>query len=580
MTTRILCFIVCVCTVMSCSFFEGLIGGKDDEAPLFGEADFYGEERVILGETLEIRTSLDLVSPEIYVGTRKMDFTVKENAGDNVKIISILFPEEITVEMYSNEGIAGNLCRIMLRSGIEGEETVSENIIAYVRIYEKTTEFHGDDASCGDIEFADIENGYLIYSDDNQGREERNWNNHDYTYGVPMKVTGNTAGRLAFKDSEDNEIFPVYMRQVQTLSEDYIYAEIEFVTSVDTVYNDYESSVGSVYEDWYFDTMDVLIRMSDGKLIQMQDPHSESEIMHFRHLCQWLSPDTLLFSEDPHNLGDQMPDAIISYRIGEDNAEKTDRYGILGSYPDGTYPEKTYSFDWTANASDGIVIKEYGFYSFGDRRLERTYWEALSNDGSPYVTKILEGDYRSTPVVGGNGSIYALIGSHYTSPCLCILDSEGVFRRTGKSADIGLPYTEVSHARSGDNVYMFWNGGCLKIDGEGNITEYDDVLLSQSGYASVSSYYPYTTDYVYFVPGDGSFYRKLLSDPDAQAEALENVDTSYMLDYMGQLCVATKSIPEGGADCKIILDNEVVYSLVLEGLDYSGRYPNFALIRQ
>ena len=127
---------------------------------------------------------------------------------------------------------------------------------------------------------------------------------------------------------------------------------------------------------------------------------------------------------------------------------------------------------------------------------------------------------------------------------------------------------------------MFWNGGCLKIDGEGNITEYDDVLLSQSGYASVSSYYPYTTDYVYFVPGDGSFYRKLLSDPDAQAEALENVDTSYMLDYMGQLCVATKSIPEGGADCKIILDNEVVYSLVLEGLDYSGRYPNFALIRQ
>ena len=47
---------------------------------MFGEADFYGEERVILGETLEIRTSLDLVSPEIYVGTRKMDFTVKENA--------------------------------------------------------------------------------------------------------------------------------------------------------------------------------------------------------------------------------------------------------------------------------------------------------------------------------------------------------------------------------------------------------------------------------------------------------------------------------------------------------------------
>ena len=104
-----------------------------DDGLMFPDGSVSYDDRLILGSTLTLRIyEKSLVSPEIFVGGQKMDAEFKvtddSSAESPVTEISIDFPEAITDEMQT--GIDGNICHIRLRTGIEGEEGIAEEIMS------------------------------------------------------------------------------------------------------------------------------------------------------------------------------------------------------------------------------------------------------------------------------------------------------------------------------------------------------------------------------------------------------------------------------------------------------------------
>ena len=193
--------------IWSCGLFDGI--GKHDEINYLPDYVYTDDDRAILGTTKEIRIGQVLISPEIYVGEQKMDISVRQEDTESgtVTVISVHFPDTITDEMYSG-GIEGQYCRLVLKSEVEGMEGTYNDIIAWIRLYEKTVEFI-DGMTVGNPVTAETDGAYCIYLNDSDEKVI-----HDNSYHTPMKITGENPERLTFLDEDGNTLQDVNMRYI------------------------------------------------------------------------------------------------------------------------------------------------------------------------------------------------------------------------------------------------------------------------------------------------------------------------------------------------------------------------------
>lgn len=550
----------------------------------FTDVDFSYTDRVLAGNSLEISVGKILISPEIYVGEQKMDITVRQGNDGNMPetIISVHFPDEISTEM--NPGMDGPYCCLVLKSGVEGTDGIFEDEIARVKFYDKTMDFK-ENVTTGEPETAEISGAYCIYLDAS-GEEDLEWRSHDSRYKIPMKVAGESPVRLTFLDSEGNRLEDVNMQQVMSLSEDYVYAELEYPVSVDTVYIESEISPGTAFQDLEYRYKEVLVRVSDGRLLNMPPAYFSEEVEHYGHICQWMSDDMFYFSEAvPYN--GEMPE-IRGYRVNEDSVTEDGR-----SYSALDYPEDIGTFSWVANEKDGIIINELDYFSFEENRLnpDGIYYETSDIWGERYLDNVSAAYYILPPFVAADGNFYTVIGdrryvtgTYYVTPRLYRMEEEAVFRPVMDLCEETGNLVEhyASQARYAGCTYVFWNGGHCRIDASGSVTKTEDPDFSIREMAiTPRQYWPYSTDRFCFLPDGAAVYHMLsLDDPSADPEPVEGIGPEYTnVEYMGDIAIFIR--PDAThPDCVITVGNALKYRLELDGLDLdSGKY-NWAVTGQ
>lgn len=549
-----------------------------EEAQGFTDVDFSYTDRVLAGNSLEIRVGKNLISPEIYVGEQKMDITVRQGNDGNMPetIISVHFPDEISTEM--NPGMDGPYCCLVLKSGVEGTEGIFEDEIARVRFYEKTMDFK-ENITTGEPETAGISGAYCIYLDSSR-EEDMEWRSHDSRYKVPVKVAGENPERLIFMDSEGNRLEDVNMQQVMSVSEDYVYAELEYPMSVDTIYIESEISPGTAFQDLEYQYKEVLIRVSDGRLLSMPSAYSSEEPEHYGHICQWMSDDMFYFSEAvPYN--GEMPE-IRGYRVNGDSVTEAGK-----SYSASEYPEDVKTFSWTANEKDGIIINELDYFSFEENRLDQDgiYYETTDTWGEKYLDRMKAAYYILPPFVAADGNFYSVIGdrryvtgTYYVTPRLYRMEEEAVFKPvTDLCRETGnLVEHRAFQARYAGTTYVFIDGCYCSIDSSGNVTKTEDPDFSITEMAlTPRQYWPYSTDRYCFLPDGASGYHMLsLDDPSSAPEPVEGIGPEYTnVGYMDDIGIFIRP-GTTYSDCLITVGNTLKYSLKLEGLDIinSGTY--------
>ena len=553
--------------IWSCGLFDGT--GKHDEINYLPDYVYTEDDRAILGTTKEIRIGQVLISPEIYVGEQKMDISVRQEDTESgtVTVISVHFPDTITDEMYSG-GIEGQYCRLVLKSEVEGMEGTYNDIIAWIRLYEKTGEFI-DGMTVGNPVTAETDGAYCIYLNDSD-EDNMPWVTHDNSYHTPMKIAGENPERLTFLDEDGNTLQDVNMRYISTVSEKYIYAELEYPVSIDTSYTDYESTLGLVSQQIGFGYKEVLIGMSDGKLLEMPWKPSSEEVEHNGVICQWLSDDLFYFSESV-GYGEPMP-RIRRYKIEEDGIRED------FSYPTGEYPDNISTFSWTGNEKDGIIINEVNFYSFEESRLNTNdlYYERFNpTSGASYNERIIDGYYILKPFVAADGCFYTIIadrryitGTYLVTPRLYRMEKEPIFKFVADLGDEDDNLTEYDfiQARHAGNSYILWSGGYCRIDASGNITMTEDPDLSISeAFHTKGQYWPYTTGYIYYAEEDDPDFHVLnLEDMTCGTVDLD-VDISWTADWAGNVTVFMENSNDPA--CRIVVDGALKFSSTLKGLD-------------
>ena len=553
-----------------------------DDGLMFPDGSVSYDDRLILGGTLTLRIyEKGLISPEIFVGGQKMDAEFKvtddSSAESPVTEISIDFPEAVTDEMQP--GIDGNICHIRLRTGIEGEEGIAEEIIAEVRLYEKISEFI-EDITTGVPHTADIGGACCLYLDPEQ---EIEYSAHDGCYEIPMKIAGEVPVRLCFFDNDDNALRHVYMRQVMSISEDYVYAELEFPTSLDTLYTDFQTSVGKAYQSFGMEYRNVLMRVSDGKLLTMPENSYADGIEHYSHLSHCISDNEFFFSENITRNDGQMP-RIRLYEINGDSINEIDQY-----HP-GEYPEDAGSFYWTAN-ENGIIISGSDYFSFEEMRLNGgLYYEKDDGQGHKYNEKLEYAYYILEPFVAADGKFYTVLGyrnyvtgTYYVTPRLYRMDKDAIFTPVtdlGEETENLVEHHAFNVTYNG-NTYVFHDGGYCTIAADGEVvSESGGTEIRISGLSSKSKeYWPYNTAGFYYLPEDGSYYHVLsLENPASEAISLDVSSSYWYQDVMGDTAVFMEFNGAENSRCKIVTGNTVKYDLTLDRLDSSPGRSNWTVV--
>lgn len=535
------------------------------------------DDRLILGNTLTLRIyEKSLVSPEIFVGGQKMDAEFKvtddPSAESPVTEISMDFPVDITDKMQS--GMDGNICHIRLRTGIEGEEGIAEEIIAEVRLYRKTTEFI-EDIHLGEPRTADMGGACCLYLDPEKEMESA-------SYEVPMKIAGEKPERLVFLDEEGGALRHVYMQQVMSISEDYVYAELEFPVSLDTVYTDYQTSIGNAYQSFGMEYRNVLIRVPDGKLLTMPENPYADGIEHYSHSSQCISDNEFFFSENVTRSGGQMP-RIRLYEINGDSISETDQY-----HP-GEYPEDAGSFYWTAN-ENGIIISGSDYFSFGEMRLNGgLYYEKDDGQGHKYNEKLEYAYYILEPFVAADGKFYTVLGyrnyvtgTYYVTPRLYRMDEDAIFTPVtdlGEETENLVEHHAFNVTYNG-NTYVFHEGGYCTIAADGEVSKTDTTGIRISGlYTKSKEYWPYNTAGFYYLPEDDPNYHVLsLEHPASEAISLDVSSSYWYQDVMGDTAVFMEFNGSENSRCKIVSGNTVKYDLTLDRLDSSPGRSNWTVV--
>lgn len=544
---------------------------------MFPDGSVSYDDRLILGNTLTLRIyEKSLISPEIFVGGQKMnaEFKVTDDpsAESPVTEISIDFPDDITDEMQS--GMDGNICHIRLRTGIEGEEGIAEEIIAEVRLYRKTTEFI-EDIHLGEPRTADLGGTCCLYLDPEKEMESAR-------YKVPMKIAGEKPARLVFLDEEGDALRHVYMQQVMAISEDYVYAELEFPVSLDTLYTDYQTSIGNAYQSFGMEYRNVLIRVSDGKLLTMPENPYADGIEHYSHSSQCISDNEFFFSEDVTRSGGQMP-RIRLYEINGDSISETDQY-----HP-GEYPEDAGSFYWTAN-ENGIIISGSDYFSFGEMRLNGgLYYEKDDGQGHKYNEKLEYAYYILEPFVAADGKFYTVLGyrnyvtgTYYVTPRLYRMDEDAIFTPVtdlGEETENLVEHHAFNVTYNG-NTYVFHEGGYCTIAADGEVSKTDNTGIRTSGlYTKSKEYWPYNTAGFYYLPEDDPNYHVLsLEHPASEAISLDVSSSYWYQDVMGDTAVFMEFNGSENSRCKIVSGNTVKYDLTLDRLDSSPGRSNWTVV--
>lgn len=544
---------------------------------MFPDGSVSYDDRLILGNTLTLRIyEKSLISPEIFVGGQKMnaEFKVTDDpsAESPVTEISIDFPDDITDEMQS--GMDGNICHIRLRTGIEGEEGIAEEIIAEVRLYRKTTEFI-EDIHLGEPRTADLGGTCCLYLDPEKEMESAR-------YEVPMKIAGEKPARLVFLDEEGDALRHVYMQQVMAISEDYVYAELEFPVSLDTLYTDYQTSIGNAYQSFGMEYRNVLIRVSDGKLLTMPENPYADGIEHYSHSSQCISDNEFFFSEDVTRSGGQMP-RIRLYEINGDSISETDQY-----HP-GEYPEDAGSFYWTAN-ENGIIISGSDYFSFGEMRLNGgLYYEKDDGQGHKYNEKLEYAYYILEPFVAADGKFYTVLGyrnyvtgTYYVTPRLYRMDEDAIFTPVtdlGEETENLVEHHAFNVTYNG-NTYVFHEGGYCTIAADGEVSKTDNTGIRTSGlYTKSKEYWPYNTAGFYYLPEDDPNYHVLsLEHPASEAISLDVSSSYWYQDVMGDTAVFMEFNGSENSRCKIVSGNTVKYDLTLDRLDSSPGRSNWTVV--
>lgn len=536
--------------VFSCSLID--FGSGNDHEPPFAENNFSPRNKAIFGDTLEISVGITrLVSPEIYIGERKLDMEYIPLPDNNPTgwpgLFRIALPEEEMDGMYSGIDYETYKCRITLKTGFEEDDERYEGTIAELHLYQWRDygeNYH--ELTLGVPVKANLEGIYGIFLKDND--DHGSWENEL----IPQGVTLEGACPLTFTGEDGNILKDVQMSYIKNVSAKYIYARILFPVELDTVYTEYKFSWGEASEALYTDASRVLINTENGKVIYIGDDED-------REREWWMDADS--FSEDRFCIMHDY-NTLEEFEVYEDYARTYDETEIP--------TEDVFIHGALAIDGDDMVIGNYIYLREYGR-----FYELILKD-KPYESY----DMLSEPERGGDGKVYAGIQGRRSQAMLYRIaeddydnDNESIWEPVGEiecdmQESFGPYYGHYINGGSGNDCFIAHKGNIetvYTIDKSGNFKE-AGKFEKPEGMRLLDFSTCYNPQYLVY-EHNGSIYTRHISDIGMPDElfyyGLMNYGTTSV-DISGSTIIITNHYQ----NVCIVADMSTGKLYTLEGLEF------------
>ena len=550
-TVRSAIAIPLILTMVSCDLSK-IFGEGDSEDSQFSPEEFYGESKVIEGNEFVLHTWLDIKNPEVYIGEERLEASMTREEETSTLRISV--PEPLTDAIIS--AAPNGVAEIRLKASVDDGKDILEGTIAQIKLYRKSHHFIKD-ITTGTPSRALLDGCHAIYAKEDDWNDSEEYYNQDC--GKSLRAVTSDGTRLfAFADLEGKELRHVKVHSISNISGSYIFADLEWPVSVDTLYNDWESGIGNAYQSFSEERRAFIIDCSDGSLLDFKyhdicDEHSFSCV------------DGNMFWYAGNNYN-EYPATIDMYKISDGYVQEMQSADVPGK-PEGSESR----FTWAANEKNGVITWETKLYAFDDFRTDDLYYE------DDYVQKLPNGSTVCGHFTAGDGSFHMITRYLKTgSPefdwrtRLYAMDENDIYRPVSVlEFKWGTLDDEIHVVHSGNDTYLIGRGPVYRIDENGKVSETGFVFADDFYMGDAVRIYPYTSRYFYYSK-DSKVWRKRLDDM-SEPEAIHTAG-QFNYDRMiqsGDKCIAMEYLSEG-CMVHIFEGNEHIGSSTIEPSAYES----------